>query len=137
MSRKNGSSTLGSLALLGTLTVLAACGSDSMTAGKSIAISSPAAGSTVTLGTDADKSANVAYTVTGFTLKAPGQCAGAADCGHVHLCIDAAACSQGGPYNNDSNGSPAVAKFAKCPTATGMHTIKLELHNDDHSIYMN
>ena len=101
-----------------------------------ITITDPKAGAMVTLGADASKSVNVAFTSTNFVLKAPGMCAGAAGCGHVHELIDMAACNDTGggfPYNNAATASPAVAKFALCATPTGQHTISLELHNDDHS----
>jgi hypothetical protein len=60
---------------------------------------------------------------------------GAANCGHIHILIDGSACTpMGSPYNNDNTtGSPALAIVSNCPTATGAHTITLELHNDDHS----
>lgn len=99
-----------------------------------IAIVSPTFGSTVALDGDADESVSFDYVVTNFGVKAPGSCSGDADCGHVHLLIDDAACNDtGAPYNNAGAASPTAAKFAKCATATGDHEVSVELHNDDHS----
>ena len=100
----------------------------------SISITEPKDGAAVSLGADADKSVAVNYQVQNFTLKAPGSCAGAAGCGHVHLLIDQEACnSTGAPYNNAGAAGPTAAKFAACPAAAGRHTVRVELHNDDHS----
>jgi hypothetical protein len=98
-----------------------------------IAITSPATGAMVMM--DANKTAQVAFTQTNFSLAAPGACmAGSTTCGHVHLLVDGPACNAPGlPYNNDGAASPATAKFAQCATPTGMHTVTLELHHDDHS----
>lgn len=100
--------------------------------GPAIAITSPAPGATVDLG--ADFTVPVAFTASHFTLAAPGACAGAADCGHVHLLVDGADCNgAGAPYNNAGAGSSLAAKLALCATADGEHDVTLELHHDDHS----
>ncbi|HVU03288.1 MAG TPA: hypothetical protein VHE30_16120 [Polyangiaceae bacterium] len=80
----------------------------------------------------------IAFTVTGFTLKAPGTCAGADKCGHVHLLVDGTACNDvasKAPYNNAGAKSPINAGLDYCPKIDGEHTVTLELHNDDHSPY--
>jgi len=86
---------------------------------------------------DAAKHANVNYSVTNFTVQAPGTgCAASSNnCGHIHLLIDGTACNgPGAPYNIEVNGpSPAVAQFNLCGTPTGAHTLTMELHHDDHS----
>jgi hypothetical protein len=70
-------------------------------------------------------------------LKAPGSCAGATNCGHIHVLVDGPACTPAGaPYNNDAEASPATAILSKCPTANGAHTATLEIHNDDHSPFL-
>jgi hypothetical protein len=116
---------------------LAACSSTTATpppAEPSISISAPSNGATVTAGTDADKSVPLTFAVVDFTLKAPGTCAGAANCGHIHVLVDGAGCTPAGqPYDNAATSSPAVAKLASCPKVAGSHTASLELHNDDHS----
>jgi len=133
--------------LIGLIAALAACSSSSTDAATgtvdsgpgaganpTIAITSPANNGTLTLA--ADKTGDIAFTTTNFTLKAPGSCAGAALCGHVHVLVDGTACNDtasAAPYNIAANASPAAANFSFCPTADGAHTIVLELHNDDHT----
>ncbi|MGH7281920.1 MAG: hypothetical protein ACRELY_10380 [Polyangiaceae bacterium] len=98
-------------------------------------ITSPSAGATVTI---AKGATDVGFTTTNFTLMAPGSCAGAVNCGHIHVLIDSSACNDtagGLPYNVAATASPAQPNFDLCPTPTGAHTITLELHNDDHSPY--
>jgi hypothetical protein len=117
--------------LLFSVILLAACGSS----GPTIAISSPNAGATVPLGTDAMKSVSVSFSTTGFTLMAPGatNCP-TGTCGHVHLFIDGSGCTPAGaPYNNDGVTSPVSAYFIACQTPTGSHTVSVELHNNDHT----
>jgi hypothetical protein len=139
--------------LIGLGALLAACSSSSAVGTTStgdsgtstattptITITAPADNGTLTL--SSTKTGDIAYATTDFTLMAPGSCpadvAGQPPCGHVHVLIDGTACNDtasGAPYNIASNGSPAAANFALCPTADGPHTIVLELHNDDHSPY--
>lgn len=119
--------------------LMAACGGSTSgggdagsTGGASPAIAITTTGS-LNLGNSADRAAPIAFTISNFTLKAPGACAGAAACGHVHVLIDGAACTPvGAPYNNAAVSSPASAKFGLCPTATGAHTVELQLHDDAH-----
>jgi hypothetical protein len=78
----------------------------------------------------------VQFTTTGFTLKAPGTCAGAPSCGHIHLLVDGSACNDvanKAPYNAAGAASPINAGLDYCPNIEGQHTITLEIHNDDHS----
>jgi hypothetical protein len=82
----------------------------------------------------------IMFTVADFTLKAPGSCGGAANCGHVHVTVDGALCNDltaPGPYNNDGFVSPIPIKLDKCPMISGMHTVTAELHNDNHTFYKN
>ena len=127
---------------LNTLPVLvilcASCGGSSTASTYPVVgISAPAAAATVTL--PANKQVSLTYSVTNFTVKAPGTCGSvSATCGHVHILIDGSACNDavnGSPYNNTSVATPtAVADFSKCPTSvqTGSHTVTLELHDDQH-----
>jgi predicted RNA-binding protein YlqC (UPF0109 family) len=97
-----------------------------------ISIESPTAGQAVALGGDAGL-VPVSYSVTGFTLRAPGTC-DAGNCGHVHLVVDNGACNAGAnPYNNAGASGPLDAKLALCADPAGTHTLSLELHNNDHS----
>lgn len=114
---------------------LLGCPTDEPTpeADPTISIDSPLASATVALGSDADQSVDVAFTVTGFTLAAPGSCGETENCGHVHLTIDGTACNaDGAPYNNAGGSSPLAAKFATCATPVGAHEITVALHDDDH-----
>ena len=40
------------------------------------------------------------------------------------------------PYLRHASSSPATANLSLCPSADGDHTLTLELHNDDHSDYI-
>jgi hypothetical protein len=53
----------------------------------------------------------------------------------VHLLIDGSACNDpaNNIYNNAGAASPIDAGFDYCPMISGSHTLKIELHNDDHS----
>jgi hypothetical protein len=114
---------------------LSHCGNNNTPSASSVSITSPTAGMAITL--MADKSFPVAFTTTNFVLMPPGSAGCNAGCGHVHLLIDGNACTPAGaPYNNDGNASPVPAKFSSCATATGAHTITIELHNNDHSAVM-
>ncbi len=84
------------------------------------------------------KTVPIPFTISGFTLMAPGTCPGGASntsCGHIHVLIDGAACTpSGSPYDNaDTTGSPAIAILSTCPMVNGAHTVSLELHNDVHA----
>ncbi|MGH7438891.1 MAG: hypothetical protein ACRENE_24660 [Polyangiaceae bacterium] len=123
-------------------------GSGSGSGGSSSSGGSDAGAPTLTITTAGDaslavttagsmKTVNIAFTVTNFTLMAPGTCPGGATntgCGHIHVLVDGSTCTpSGSPYNNaDTTGSPAVAILSNCPTVNGMHTVTLELHNDAH-----
>lgn len=100
----------------------------------SLSITSPVRGEAVRLGTDVDQAVNVHFALANFTLMAPGACGAMTSCGHLHLQVDGDACNDtGAPYNNAAVASPAVAKLAKCASATGAHVVILSLHHDDHS----
>lgn len=101
----------------------------------SVSISSPTNNSSLNL--PAEKTIPVNF-ATNYSLKAPGTCAGAAKCGHVYLSIDNTSCNL--PkfgYNALVISSPGEADFSKCASSTGIHTISLELHNDDGSVVLN
>ena len=129
------------------LAPIACSSSNGSTAGDggipSIAITSPASGDSVSTTTSTD--VPVVFTVTNFELMAAGTCGAVNDnCGHVHVLVDGTACNAGGAYNSafpvtGGAGSPATAtaQLSKCPAATGTHTLKLELHRDDHSAVSN
>jgi hypothetical protein len=55
----------------------------------------------------------------------------------VHLYVDNDTCTpSGAPYNNDGQASPINAIMNNCPNTdaiNGSHTLRLELHADDHS----
>jgi hypothetical protein len=127
------------LAAVLTLALAACGGSSSNRPDPAIAITLPAAGASVALGTDADKSVPIVYALTNFTTAAPGSCGGAQNCGHIHLVIDGAACTPAGDlYNNSSNSSTqATAIFRKCATPTGSHAVELQLHDDAHNAVKN
>jgi hypothetical protein len=114
---------------------LAACGGSSERKDPAITITSPTAAQTVNLAADASKSVIVSYTLANFTTAAPGACAGAQNCGHVHVLIDGSACTPSGAAYNNSSSSPtqATAIFANCPIPTGQHTVELQLHDDQHA----
>ncbi len=111
--------------------LLTACGSSGGLPGvtPSVAISSPTNNSSVNLSLTRKVAVNFN---TNYTIKAPGTCAGADNCGHVYVLVDNSSCnSPGMPYNTLASSSPVEADFSKCQTATGMHTITLELRHDD------
>src|SRR5438128_12362142 len=112
--------------------LLAACGGSSGSTA-TITITSPAAGSTTTLGTDVNKTVDVGFTATNFKLA--DTCGGDQNCGHIHVLIDGTDC--GSPYNNSATSSPAKALFAMCAHPTGAHGLALELHHEDHSAVKN
>jgi hypothetical protein len=103
-----------------------------------IVITSPTNGATVTP-SDTTNNVFVNFMLTNFTLADPtvsGACDPKSDnCGHIHVYVDDNACTpNGSPYNDDDDkGSPAQAILSNCPTVAGMHTIRLELHHQDHS----
>jgi hypothetical protein len=119
----------------------AACGGSSGGGSNaSVAITAPQAGS-VALGTDSLKSVPVSFTLSNFTLAAPGTCGGAANCGHLHLVIDdySSACDPLAGVGTEKynvqviTGATTSAQFASCGgTAAGSHTLTLEVHDDAH-----
>jgi len=106
----------------------------------SIKITSPANGATINIPAGGDPDVPVAFTVANFVLKDAGSTGcPAGSCGHVHLLIDGASCNDNTtptaikPYNNFGFMSPINAGFDYCPMEAGMHTVTLELRNNDHS----
>lgn len=103
-----------------------------------IAIVTPVQGAAVALGGDAEKSIEVRVRVTGFTLRAAGQCGSDANCGHLHLKIDpeGGSCDiPGRPYNSmnsDTGGDTIQARFGHCSSPVGPHVIGILLARDDH-----
>ncbi|HRI52005.1 MAG TPA: hypothetical protein PLW65_17650 [Pseudomonadota bacterium] len=117
--------------------LLSACGTGEGLPGivPTMNISSPANNSTANL--SANKQIAVNFT-TNYTLQAPGTCGATANCGHVYLLVDNTACNSGSlAYNTLVIASPAQADLGKCATATGMHTITLQLRHDDGSPVLN
>jgi hypothetical protein len=112
-------------------------------AAPTIAITGLASGASVPVTTDDEggtpvKTVPIPFTITNFTLAAPGTCPGGASnasCGHIHVLVDGAACTpSGAPYDNaDTTGSPAIAILSTCSMVNGAHTVSLELHNDAHA----
>lgn len=105
----------------------------------SISIVHPVVGAKIRLGGDLEKAVGVVVRAENFTLKAAGQCGGAANCGHLHMKIDPQGdnCNQPGkPYNsrNSEHGGQLIqANFGYCATPTGLHVIGILLANDNHS----
>jgi len=100
-----------------------------------LSLDSPSNNSTVNLPVNKQIAINFS---TNYTLKAPGSCAGQEHCGHVYVLVDSTACNlPGQPYNALAVASPVQADLSKCATATGSHTVTLELRNDDESIVNN
>jgi hypothetical protein len=130
----------GRLATVSVLFAAACGGSSSGGSNASVVITSPLAGASVTMGTDPLKSVPVSFTLSNFTLMAPSHCAGAANCGHLHLVIDG--------YTSPCNTLPGVgtemynaqvttgtttsAQFSTCAAPAGSHTLTLEVHDDAH-----
>jgi hypothetical protein len=113
--------------------LLTACGSSGGLPGvtPSVAISAPTNNSSANLSLTRKIAVNFN---TNYTIKAPGTCAGADNCGHLYLLIDNSSCNTPSlAYNTLAVSSPVEADFSKCATATGMHTITLELRHDDGS----
>jgi len=104
-----------------------------------LSITSPTPGAAVMLGDDPEKTVDVVVAVSGFRLRAAGQCEGEAHCGHLHLRIDpqGASCNIPGraynSMNSDFGGEVVKAHFSYCPSAAGPHVIGVLLANDDHT----
>jgi hypothetical protein len=154
--------TLNRVVALGAVVVLAACssssgggnpgtgdggGSSSSSGGEagtfpSVKISAPATGATgvqVTTQTGSgEKDVLITFTLTGFTLMAPGGCGSVSNtCGHIHVFVDDTTCTpSGSPYNNAIiTGTSGNAIMSNCPNTdpiNGSHTVRLELHDDQH-----
>jgi hypothetical protein len=125
------------------LFLISACGETTPINTKSgngtITITSPTDNSTVAVPLT-NANLPVSFTLSGFTLKDPGGCAGSANCGHVHVTIDDTTCNDPmaeGPYNADGSASPIEVHFNLCPMVSGAHKITAQLQNDDHSNYTN
>jgi hypothetical protein len=88
--------------------------------------------------TGAKAAVPIDFTVTNFTLVAPGAtgCAVTDNCGHVHVNVDGMQCNaSGSPYNNAATASPTEADLSLCSMVAGAHTIVLELRHNDHSAF--
>jgi hypothetical protein len=102
-----------------------------------ITILSPASGATVepTAGT-AHTTAPIAFSVSNFTMAAPGTCNGSANCGNIHETTDGTACNLTAPFNHIFVASPGDVWLDLCTTGVcGPHTTTLELHNDYDALY--
>lgn len=89
---------------------------------------------------DGYKTIALDFTAENFTLKAPGSCAGASSCGHVHVKLDGdAGNAPEAPYNNAlvTDSAAGAVHFGWLEYAgiepSGRHIVTFELHNDDHS----
>lgn len=104
-----------------------------------LAIVSPLQGMTIAVGDDTERSIQVRVQVTGFTLRAAGQCGGDSRCGHLHLKIDPEGDSCNIPnrsynsMNSDTGGDTIQARFGHCPSPNGPHVIGILLAHDDHT----
>jgi hypothetical protein len=132
----------GRFAMVSLLFAAACGGSSGGGSNASVMITAPLSGASVALGTDTAKSVAVSFTLSNFTLKAPGTCGGAANCGHLHLIIDnyTSPCDTLAGVPNEkynvqvTSGTTTNAQFASCgSTAAGSHTITLEVHDDAHA----
>src|SRR5260370_12826336 len=121
----------------------AACGGSGSGGGSnaSVTITAPQSGASVALGPDSQKSVPVSFTLSKFTLMAPGTCGGAANCGHLHLVIDGytSPCNTLAGVGTEkynvqiTTGTTTSAQFASCGgTAAGQHTLTLEGHDHAH-----
>jgi hypothetical protein len=116
---------------------LAACGSSGGGAPQ-VTITGVQPGATISL--MADDTYPLNFSVSNFSLKQPGQCGTAADCGQAYLAIDGDACDQSGQTYNaitptaaNTSQSTLFANFALCPAASlgGNHQLVVSLHLDD------
>jgi hypothetical protein len=127
------------------------------TALPTITLTSPTAGGTVTVTKQAvtgEVDAPFTFTTTGFTGMPAGACGAVSEsCGHIHVFVDpsddggASPCTPANsPYNNasplaEADGgvtpfSPTNAIMSNCANTdpiNGSHTLRVELHKDDHS----
>jgi hypothetical protein len=81
-----------------------------------------------------NKHITVTFLVSDFTLKAPGQCLGAASCGHLRLTVDGANCNLPGlPYAAlASSSAPLDVDLGRCVGGhLGTKTLRVELVADD------
>jgi hypothetical protein len=100
-----------------------------------LSLDSPSNNSTVNLPVNKQIAINFS---TNYTLKTPGTCTGLEHCGHVYVLVDSSSCNLPNlPYNALAVATPVQADLSKCATATGSHTVTLELHYDDDSVVKN
>ena len=97
----------------------------------------PAAGATIELGNDPDKTVGVVVK-SNFALVPAGACGENLECGHIHMKIDpdGDTCNiPGRPYNSmnsDFGGDLIKARFGPCPTPVGTHVIGILLADQNH-----
>jgi hypothetical protein len=141
--------------LAATLALAAGSAAAGDAAAPSVKIVSPAAGATVILGDDANRSVNIELALTNFTFKRLGTCGEDKNCGHAHLWIDPPAnlftdltipeigkpaaghvCDNPAfPANNQNAGTASnvlPAHFVHCKVPTGKHKIFIGLGGDNH-----
>lgn len=126
-----------SLAILTTLSLFtAACGDDTPTGlTASLRINSPDEGATVNIAAPPQSQSVPVDFETNWTLKAKGQCGSTDNCGHIYAYVDSSECNASGlPYNAVAVSSPVEVDFGECATATGQHTIMIELRTDSDDI---
>ncbi|MBI3185266.1 MAG: hypothetical protein HYZ28_24270 [Myxococcales bacterium] len=109
--------------------VWASCGRE---AGPTVSVSRPSSGATVQVEPSGERELAVTFEVTNFTLKPPGECLGAQECGHVHIFVDGGACGEVIALS-----SPARVRLDRCPDPRGDRRIDIELHDDQHRVVLN
>lgn len=113
------------------------CGSSGGGGSPQVTITGLQPGSTITLMPDDTYALD--FSTSNFTLKQPGQCGTATNCGQAQLNIDGDACDQSNQTYNaitptaaNTSTSTLFANFSLCPVATfgGNHQLTVSLHLD-------
>jgi hypothetical protein len=114
------------LPVLACVLLISSCGNSPMsTSSPTVTIGTPMDGSVVPIispATTAD--IEVKFTVTNFTLEAPNGQPNVQGHGHGHLFLDAAT----------NYAAAGISPLTAMGVPAGMHKLKVELHNNDHSL---
>jgi hypothetical protein len=118
----------------------ATSGDDGPTGPASITITSPTDNQTLTF--DGEPNVPVAFTVAGFRLSSPDNCAGQNLCGDVWIKVDGDNCNEPignvGKRNAEGFTSPLTIHLEYCFNGNaGPHTIVAELHDAQGDLVMN
>ncbi len=98
-----------------------------------LTITSPAVGACVELGTDPDQTVLVEVALENWTLRPPGGCGSAAQCGYLVLFVDPVDGDERAP--DASSAAPVInLKLGGRSDALGPHTLRVELRNGDDSV---